>query len=141
MAAIAKEKAYNNFKNTLTNVEEKYEKAYDNFLNEKKKLLSSIKLLQRVRLKVPRYIDSNIIKVYNPDLMEETNLILSDSPSWVPDNSPKTYRYKPKSFRRSSSRSSSRSSRRSSSRSSRKRKCSITRKHSITRKRSGTRKC
>ena len=40
MAAIATEKAYNNFKNTLTNVEEKYEEAYDNFLNEKKNLLS-----------------------------------------------------------------------------------------------------
>ena len=61
--------------------------------------------------------------------MEETNLILSDSPPWVPDNanSPKTYRYKPKSSRRSSSKSSS------------KRKCSRTRKRSRTRTNSRTR--
>ena len=83
------EKKKKNFESTLRHVEDKYKKTFDeykkqeqqiwwmkkNFSRQKKHLSDSIKLLYKVRQKVPINIISKIKKAYNPISKKEIDII------------------------------------------------------------------
>ena len=84
-----KEKKKKNFESTLRHVEDKYKKTFDEykkqeqqiwwmkkkFSRQKKHLSDSIKLLYKVRQKVPINIISKIKKAYNPISKKEIDII------------------------------------------------------------------